>query len=89
MKVYTLKARIMNPDFNNDETLAGVFSSLDKALEAVRGLKGKDGYEGEYSEDLEDEDWVTCKYEDTEDMYGTYFTIDPWEIDEFDENIII
>lgn len=88
MKIYTLKAEIMNPD-SNDVTLAGVFSSLDKALEAVRNLKGKDGYEGEYSENLEDDDWVTCRYDDTEDMYGTYFIIEPWTVDEFDENIII
>lgn len=87
MKVYTLKAEIMNSDCN--ETLAGVFSSLDKALEAVRNLKGKKGYEGKYSEKIMDDDCVICRYEDTEDMYGTYFTIDSWEVDEFDENIII
>ena len=68
--------------------ICGVFSTLNDALQKVRGLKGQEFYEGEYEETEYDEDfgYIVCSYKPLDDWYeGTNFTIERWTLNTFED----
>jgi len=67
--------------------ICGVFSTLDAALQKVRGLKGQEFYEGGYEETEYDEDsgYIECDYKPLDDWYdGTHFIIERWALNTFE-----
>ena len=87
-KVYVITGSIVVENKAIDTVSIGVSSSFKKALKFIRGLAGKEYYEGEYSE-LIDDKTAWCRYHETKDYYGTLFCIDEHTIDELDEHIFL